>query len=88
MQNCIHEKPDTRIVVHVLHALQQSMKSIKIRTVDTDVIVILITWCVLLPACCSPTYRYLGCFRKINAIIQSIKPLESLKQELFQHFMH
>ena len=33
----------TQIVVHVLHALQQSMKSIEIQTVDTYVIVILIS---------------------------------------------
>ena len=39
MPDCNHE--DTRIVVHVLHALQQGMRKIKICTVDTDVIIIL-----------------------------------------------
>ena len=33
-----HEEADMRTVVHVLHALQQEMKKIEIRTVDTDVI--------------------------------------------------
>ena len=47
MPNCIHEKVDTQIVVHVLHTLQQSMKSIEIRNVDTGVMVILISWSVL-----------------------------------------
>ena len=47
MPNCNHEEADTRIVVHVLHALQQSMKNIEIQTVDAGVIVILMTWCVV-----------------------------------------
>ncbi len=41
MQNCNHEEADTRIVVHVLHALQHGDKTIQVRTVDTDVVVIL-----------------------------------------------
>ena len=41
MPNCNHEEADTRIVVHVLHALEQGLKSIEVRTVDTDVVVIL-----------------------------------------------
>ena len=41
MPDCNHEEADTRVVVHVLHALEQGMKSIVVRTVDTDVIVIL-----------------------------------------------
>ena len=42
-QNCNHEKPDTRIMVHnhMLHALKQGENTIYVRTVDTDVIVIL-----------------------------------------------
>ena len=41
MQNCNHEEADTRIVVHVMHALKQGEKTICVRTVDTDVVVIL-----------------------------------------------
>ena len=41
MQNCNHEEADTRIVVHVLHALTHGAKNILVRTVDTDVVVIL-----------------------------------------------
>ena len=41
MPDCNHEEADTRIVVHVLHVLQQRMKKIEICTVDTDVIIIL-----------------------------------------------
>ena len=41
MPDCNHEEADKRIVVHVLHALQQVMKKIEICTVDTDVIIIL-----------------------------------------------
>ena len=40
---CNHEEADTRIVIHVLHAIQaEQTKSVLVRTVDTDVIVILI----------------------------------------------
>ncbi|KAK3750309.1 hypothetical protein QZH41_001768 [Actinostola sp. cb2023] len=43
MPECNHEEADTRIVVHVLHAIQvDQSQSVLVRTVDTDVIVILI----------------------------------------------
>lgn len=42
MPDCNHEEADTRIVAHVMHALQQGSATIQIRTVDTDVIAILI----------------------------------------------
>ena len=42
MPPCNHEEADTRIVIHVLHALQSGCKSVVIRTVDTDVVVILV----------------------------------------------
>ena len=34
----IMEKTDTRIVVHILHALNQSMKSVMVHTVNTNII--------------------------------------------------
>ena len=42
MGDCNHEETDTRIVIHVNHAIMQGAKIIEIRTVDTDVIVILV----------------------------------------------
>ena len=39
MMNCNHEEADTRIIV--IHALCQGMKSVKVRTVDTDLVIIL-----------------------------------------------
>ena len=42
MSICNHEEADTRIAVHILHALEQGIKIIKVRTVDTDVITILV----------------------------------------------
>ena len=42
MPSCNHEEADTRLVVHILHALEQGLKRIEVRTVDTDVIVILV----------------------------------------------
>lgn len=43
MADCNHEEADTRIVVHIVHAIQSgNAKSIIVRTVDTDVIVVLV----------------------------------------------
>ena len=42
MQRCDHGEADTRITVHVLHALNKGYNQVFIRTVDTDVVVILI----------------------------------------------
>ena len=42
MLNCNREEAAIRIVVHVLHALQQGLTTVQVRTVDTDVIVGLI----------------------------------------------
>ena len=42
MGNCNHEEADTRIVFHILHALEQGAKTVLVRTVDTDVVVILV----------------------------------------------
>lgn len=42
MANCNHEEADTRIIVHLLHALQHGSVTVLVRTVDTDVVVILV----------------------------------------------
>lgn len=42
MGQCDHEEADTRIVVHVRHALERGAESVLVRTVDTDVVVILV----------------------------------------------
>lgn len=42
MGQCNHKEADTRIIVHVRHALEGGAESILVRTVDTDVIVILV----------------------------------------------
>ena len=42
MPNCSHEEADTRIVVHLLHSVQMGNKKIFVKTVDTDMIVILL----------------------------------------------
>ena len=38
-----HEESDTRIILHVNDSLERGLRSIMIRTVDTDVVVILIS---------------------------------------------
>jgi len=42
MGQCNHEEADTRIVVHIRHALERGAESVLVRTVDTDVVVILV----------------------------------------------
>lgn len=37
-----HEEADTRVIVHILHALEQDMKIFKVHTGDTDLVTILI----------------------------------------------
>ena len=43
MPDCTHEEADTRIMVHVIDAIRKGLKSICIRTVDTDILIILIS---------------------------------------------
>lgn len=40
---CNHEEADTRIVIHVQDAVQRGATNILVRTVDTDVVIILIS---------------------------------------------
>ena len=42
MQNCNHEEADTRIAIHVMHALNFGAQTVQVRTIDTDVVVILV----------------------------------------------
>ncbi len=42
MQACDHEETDTRLAVHIVHAIHNGHGKILVRTVDTDVIVILV----------------------------------------------
>ena len=42
MPVCTHEEADTRIIVHLFHSVRRGKKKILIRTVDTDVLVILL----------------------------------------------
>ena len=39
---CFKEEADSRIVIHVIHAIESGYLSISIRTVDSDVLVILV----------------------------------------------
>ena len=42
MQRCNHEEANIRIALHVQHALDKGCKQVFVRTVDTDVLIILI----------------------------------------------
>ncbi|XP_071963322.1 uncharacterized protein [Antedon mediterranea] len=42
MSNSTQEEADTRIVIHLVHSLEHGARQIMVRTVDTDIIIILI----------------------------------------------
>ena len=42
MWSCNHKEGDTRLIVHILHTLEQLLKRIEVCTIDTDVIVIFV----------------------------------------------
>ena len=42
MMPCVKEEADKRIVIHVIHEIESGYLSISIRTVDSDVFVILL----------------------------------------------
>ena len=42
LQDCDHEEADTRIALHLYDAINRGARNVLVRTVDTDVIVILI----------------------------------------------
>ena len=42
MQRCNHQEADTRIAVYVLHALNKGHNQVPIRTLDTDIVVMMI----------------------------------------------
>ena len=42
MPDCDHEEADSRICVHVSYALHKGAHDVLVRTVDTDVVVILV----------------------------------------------
>ena len=42
MDDCNHQEADTRIMVHIRHALEHGAETVLVRTVDTDVVVILV----------------------------------------------
>jgi hypothetical protein len=41
LSDCNHAEAETRSVVHILHALEHGSKTVQVRTVDTDVVIIL-----------------------------------------------
>ena len=63
---CSHEEADTRIVVHIVHALQQGIKKIEIRTVDTRYC--RSCWSIFQISHGLSTPGYLGCFWKRKEI--------------------
>ena len=42
MMECTHEEADTRVMVHLPHASENGSANVEVRTVDTDIVVLLI----------------------------------------------
>ena len=83
-----HEEADTRIVVHVRHALERGAESVLVRTVDTDVVVILVGEIHDLLAYNQLSkvwvaFAWGATFRLLTST-ESVLPLESLSREPYQ----
>ena len=93
VQRCDHEEADTRITVHVLHALNKGYNQVFIRTVNTDVVVILIGVFPDLIAMHPSASIWIGLgmgkyFQNINvnAICASLSPEKSRSLPIFHSF--
>ena len=66
MSDCNHEVADSRMVVHIKHALEQGMNTIEVSTVESHVVIILVGSFFEI-AQAHPRAIHLGCFwnRKI-----------------------
>ena len=42
MMECTHEEADTRVMVHLLHAVENGSANVEVQTVGTDIVVLLI----------------------------------------------
>ena len=90
METCTHKEEDTRIMVHILHAIQQGAKKIIVQTVDTDVLVILINLLFYLQLICSDVDIWVAfgvgkdyCFYSINHIVLNIGEKTSQAHPMF-----
>ena len=88
MSICSHEEADTRIVVHLLHALEQGMKNIKVCTVDTDIVTILVGMYILQLSHALSSFRPVGMgkrfrFYSINVICSSLVEAKSRALPVF-----
>ena len=87
---CNHEEADTRIMVHLVDAVHRGYSKVKIRTVDTDVVVLAISTCSKLPDGTElwiafgtgKDFRYIP----IHSIAKALGPVKSLSLPVFHAF--
>lgn len=91
--SCNHEEADTRIVVHLMHALQNGARTVQVRTVDTDVVAILVgkfrDFTEVQPLANIWVAFGTGknfCFHHINSICVSLGELRSQSLPVFHAF--
>ena len=89
---CNHEEADTRIVLHIRHALERGAETVLVRTVDTDVVVILVGKLHDLLAYNQHAKVWvafgMGRHFSIISINTSVPLLEKLGHELYQSSTH
>ena len=75
LEPCSHEEADTRVMLHIAHAVSKGHTSLMIRTVDTDVVVIAVSCFHRLPSVqlwvafgVGKSYRYLAIHELASAL--------------------
>ena len=93
MELCDHEEADTRLLIHLLDALQNGCTNCLVRTVDTDVIVILIGKFHELITLCEEVNIWVAfgtgknfTYHHINAIYEDLGREKSLALPVFHSF--
>ena len=83
IEPCTHEEADTRIMLHVADAAEHGFKKIMVRTVDPDVVVILISHIQDILA--QEVWIAFGIVR-ITVLFMPMKSLPNWEQASLKHF--
>ena len=88
MQRCDHDEANTRSTVHVLHALNKGYNQVSIRTIDTDVVILMGLFPDLIAMHLSASILF-GLdwgWGKISRICASLGPKTSRSLRIFHSF--
>ena len=83
MDKCTQEEADSRMIVHIVHAIKEGCKKMLVQSGDTDVLVILIGHFFFLQQLCPEINLWLAFGNKNNTIMYSINQIaEKLGQRV------